>query len=191
MRTARRRRCSAAALARAIDDERKGLPTITVIEEGDTSNKVRRHNSRRAWRSRRARGLALTHGPVVPSVPFRRVQEFWEKLGGVKPIPAAIPDTPQKVEKKLFRLSDSTGKLTLTEVKPVAKSSLKSEDAFILDAGDHVYVWIGLGASKEERSKGITYATEYLYKNNRPKHLPITRVLEGGNNTAFLYALEN
>jgi len=27
-------------LARAIDDERKGLPTITVIEEGDTSNKV-------------------------------------------------------------------------------------------------------------------------------------------------------
>ena len=106
-------------------------------------------------------------------------------------MPAAIPDKPAKPTKKLFRLSDSSGKLTMTEVTPVSSKSLKSEDVFILDIGDQVYVWIGLGASKDERGKSLQYATEYLVQHKRPTTLPITRVLEGGNLTHFLFAIDN
>jgi gelsolin len=112
--------------------------------------------------------------------------KFWEYLGGRKPIAAATPDTPQKMDKKLFRLSDETGKMQMVEVKNVARSSLESKDAFILDNGIEIFVWVGKGASKEEKSKGLAYATDYLFKNNRPKTMPISRILEGSENEAFL-----
>jgi len=111
--------------------------------------------------------------------------KFWEYLGGKKPIAAAIPDTPQKQEKKLFRLSDETGKMQMVEVKNFTIKSLESKDAFILDNGIEIFVWVGKGASKEERSKGLAYATDYLFKNNRPKTMPISRIIEGSENDAF------
>jgi len=117
--------------------------------------------------------------------------KFWELLGGKKPIAPATPDVVEKHEKKLFRLSDATGKLRMDEVKDISLKSLDSNDAFILDAGYEVFIWIGKKASKEEKSKGLGFATDYLFKNNRPKFLPVSRVLEGGENEAFLAAIGN
>jgi len=114
--------------------------------------------------------------------------KFWELLGGRKPIAAAIPDTPNKEEKKLFRLSDETGKMQMVPVKEVSIKSLDSKDAFIFDAGFEVFAWVGKGASKEEKSKALSYATDYLFKNNRPKTLPVSRILEGAENEVFLSA---
>lgn len=79
----------------------------------------------------------------------------------------------------------------MTEVTPVSSKSLKSDDVFLLDIGDHIYVWIGLGASKNERAKCLSYATEYLVTSKRPSSLPITRVLEGGNLSHFSFAIDN
>jgi len=110
---------------------------------------------------------------------------FWEALGGKKPIAAAIPDTPQTFTKRLFHLSDETGKMQMNELKNWNLSSLKSEDAFILDAGFEVFVWVGKKASKDEKSQALGYATDYLFKNNRPKTLPISRILEGSENQYF------
>jgi len=115
-------------------------------------------------------------------------QKFWELLGGKKPIAPATPDVPEKYEKKLFRLSDATGKLRMEQIKDVSLKSLDSNDSFILDAGYEVFVWVGKKASKEEKSKGLAFATDYIFKNDRPKTLPISRVLEGGENEAFIAA---
>jgi len=114
--------------------------------------------------------------------------KFWSYLGGKQPIHPAIPDTLPPFEKKLFRLSDETGKMLMVPVKEVSLKSLESKDAFILDAGYEVFVWVGKGASKEEKAKGLAHATDYLFKNNRPKTLPISRILEGGENDTFLNA---
>jgi len=114
--------------------------------------------------------------------------KFWTYLGGRQEIHPAIPDTLPPFDKKLFRLSDETGKMLMVPVKEVSLKSLESKDAFILDAGYEIFVWVGKGASKEEKSKGLAYATDYLFKNNRPKTLPISRVLEGGENDTFLNA---
>jgi len=117
--------------------------------------------------------------------------KFWEYLGGRKAIAAAIPDTPQKQEKKLFRLSDETGKMLMVEVKNFTYKSLDSKDAFILDNGVEIFVWVGKGASKEERSKGLAYASDYLYKNNKPKNMPLSRIIEGSENDYFIRSFDN
>jgi gelsolin len=134
------------------------------------------------------RGLAEVHVLSEDDTDEYAIK-FWEYFGGKQQIGEAIPDTPAKVEKKLFRLSDETGKMQMVAMKQCSRDQLDSNDAFILDAGYEVFVWIGKGASKEERSKGLAHATDYLFKNNRPRTLPISRVIEGGENDAFNAAL--
>jgi len=113
----------------------------------------------------------------------------WDKVGG-KPasfVPATPDDVPQGT-KKLLRLSDASGKMTLKEEASgkVTRSMLDTNDVFIFDCVAEVYVWIGKGTTKEEKAGGISYAQKYLATAGRPLELPISRVLEGGENESFL-----
>jgi len=147
-----------ATLCRAIDDERKGLPQVIVLEEKDNNG------------------------------------DFWALLGGNGAIKTAAEGGGDEEEnkahpdKKLFRLSDSTGSLTFTEVasgKTVTKAKLDSSDVFVLDTGAEVFAWIGAKSSAGEKKAALQYAQNYLKKYNRPPHLPISRILEGGENEVF------
>jgi len=115
---------------------------------------------------------------------------FWKLLGG-KPssVAAATSDDVKASEKKLLKLSDASGSLTQTEIgttlKTFSKSSLLADDVFILDVGETVYAWIGKGASKAERSNGITYATNYLKTAGRPPSTCVSRVMDGAEPPAF------
>eukprot|EP00128_Syssomonas_multiformis_P010037 Colp12_sorted_trinity150504_noHs@21067 len=152
-------KAKAAQLARAIDDERKGLPKVEVFEETDNSDAAR---------------------------------TFWTEVGGKVDI--LSKEEAEKAEKeaasgekvrRMLRLSDASGKLEFKDEGEIARSKLDSNDVFIVDAGFEVFVWVGKGASKEEKAKGMAYATDYLFKFNRPKQLPISRILEGGENEVF------
>jgi len=121
---------------------------------------------------------------------------FWKTLGG-KPKPgqiAAASSDDVKVDntKALFQLSDATGELKITEVAKgtVKKTSLKSEDVFILDIGHTVYSWIGQKTTKKERANAIKYATDYLKKQGRPAYTPVVRVLEKNEPAAFFKAFD-
>jgi hypothetical protein len=75
-----------AQLCRAIDDERKGLPKVVVYEEGN-----------------------------------KDMAEFWKLLGGQGPIASAEAggsddDADKNTLRKLYRLSDASGKMEFTEV---------------------------------------------------------------------------
>jgi gelsolin len=144
-----------AQLCRALADERKGIPKIYVIEEGD-------HD-----------------------------KEFWSLLGGEGPIKTAeeggsdLEAENMMFEKRLFQLSDASGEMKFTEIatgKNIKKNLLDSNDVFILDTGSEVIAWIGKGSSIQEKKKAIQYAQDYLVKYNRPLYLPISRILEGGEN---------
>ena len=120
--------------------------------------------------------------------------EFWKVLGGVKgPIKSAkeaASDTLVTSSKALFRLSDATGKMEFTKVGgDISRKSLDSKDVFVFDAGMEVYVWLGKGASKEEKRAGLQYAKDYLVKFNRPIYLPISRVNEEGEPETMLSSL--
>jgi gelsolin len=144
-----------AQLSRAIDDERKGLATVHVFEENG-----------------------------------KDLDAFWTALGGKGPVASAESagsdeEAETKSDKKLFQLSDATGKLEFKQVATggaVKKNLLNSNDVFILDTGAEVFAWIGKGASVNEKSKAMHFAQDYLTKFNRPIWLPIARILEGGEN---------
>lgn len=151
-------RTKATQLARALDDERGGKVQIEVFTEGDA-------------------GLT----------------EFWKHLGGEKPVKSAAEGGDDKVTggghftKKLFRLSDASGSLEFTLVAEgdIPRAKLDAADAFVLDAGAEVFVWLGKNSSAGERKGALQYAQDYLVKYNRPVYLPITRILQGGENEVF------
>eukprot|EP01114_Cavostelium_apophysatum_P007459 TRINITY_DN19562_c0_g1_i1.p1 TRINITY_DN19562_c0_g1~~TRINITY_DN19562_c0_g1_i1.p1 ORF type:complete len:369 (-),score=119.52 TRINITY_DN19562_c0_g1_i1:73-1179(-) len=150
-----------AELSRAICNERKGRAKSHVLEEGD------------------------------------KEAAFWDALGGhgaVRSAEEGGDDTEAETTgtKVLFQLSDATGSLTFKEVAKghaVKKSLLDSNDVFILDTGAEVFAWIGKGASVQEKAKALSFAQDYLKKFNRPSYLPISRILEGGENQVFHSAL--
>ena len=112
----------------------------------------------------------------------------WSLVGG-KPtnFNPATPDTEPLGTKKLLRVSDASGQIKVTDVASgkISHKLLDTNDVFILDAVAEVYVWIGKGASKQERAQGIGLAQQYLKIAKRPDWLPISRVLEGGENEVF------
>ncbi|KAL6062905.1 gelsolin-like protein 1 isoform X2 [Balamuthia mandrillaris] len=150
----------AARLSRALDDERGGKPQVIVIEEGSGGSDA---------------------------------DEFWQLLGGKGPIKSAEEGGSDRdhgatsAAKRLLRLSDASGSLEFSEVASgqIPKSALKSEDVFVFDVGQEVFVWVGRGASTAERRNGLGYATSYLEKYNRPVWLPLTLIYEGGENEVF------
>ncbi|WAR26937.1 GELS2-like protein [Mya arenaria] len=90
----------------------------------------------------------------------------------------------------LFKVSDADGSLDMEEVKTgdISADDLSSDDVFIVDTKKEVFVWVGKGASIDERRNGITYAHNYLSKTDYP-FLPITVVGEGQQSSAFREAV--
>lgn len=153
-------RVKAAALMNAIDDERGGKPVKFQIMETDKDEE-------------------------------EEVKEFWKLMGGKGPIAAAddLDDSWEEGHQpELFRVSDASGKIKITpEGKGIIpKSKLDTKDVFILDVGNEIFVWVGLKASVNERKMAMGTAQKYIQDKGLPNWLPISRILEGGENEVFL-----
>ncbi|CAM9522754.1 unnamed protein product [Chrysoparadoxa australica] len=118
--------------------------------------------------------------------------EFWALLGGMGEIASAEaggPDDVEGGEKKLLKLSDESGSLELSEVASgdsVSKDLLDTNDVFLLDdRGLALFVWVGDGASKDERAQAFQHANEYITKTGLSWGTPVSRVTESGTSKAF------
>lgn len=148
----------AGQLCRAIDDERRGKPEVEVFAQGD-----------------------------------KDAGDFWKHFG-CESEPEKIPEDAgddaeweKKSEKRLLQLSDASGSLEFKMVSEthVKRSSLVSDDVFVFDIGSEVFVWVGKGASADEKKQAMHHAQQYLKQYKRPDWLPICRILEGGENEVF------
>lgn len=158
--SAAQERFKAGAVARALDDERKGLSKVIVYEEGAKDAKP-------FWDHLGGEG------------PVKSASEGGDDADVGKAV---------KFEKRLLQLSDATGKMEFKEVakgNAVKRNLMNSNDVFILDDGAEVFAWIGKGASVGEKKQALQFAAEYLKKYGRPVHTPICRILEGGENETF------
>lgn len=79
---------------------------------------------------------------------------------------------------KMMKISDEDGQIVMTEV-PYSKDSFKTEDAFLIDRGDTIFVWVGKMASHNEKRYSVVYAAKYIVKENRNVHIPIISFQEG------------
>lgn len=117
-------------------------------------------------------------------------KEFWDTLGGHPDKIKAKEKEESSVtfEKKLIRVSDSTGKL---EMKVEATGALKkdmldSNDVFLLDTKDTIFAWIGKKTTSNEKKSAFLSASQYLKDNGRPGYLTISIIIEGSEVDYFL-----
>jgi gelsolin len=100
---------------------------------------------------------------------------------------------------KLFSLSDESGTMSFKLVKdgnPIKREDLDSDDIFLLDSGNAIWVWQGSNASKGEKAMWTNVAQSYARRvedsseSDEDVYLtPISKVVEGHESPAFLKAL--
>lgn len=119
-------------------------------------------------------------------------EPFWKLLGGRGPVKSASDGGDDEFHHKLsppslWKISDGTGKLKIDKIAEgkLQRSSLDSKDVFMVDTSSELFLWIGRGSTKNEKSKAMEYAIEYLSKNKRPDWCPITRLVENAETPVF------
>lgn len=91
------------------------------------------------------------------------------------------PDAEREGGPVLLKVSDNDGSLDMENVKEgekISREDLSSDDVYIIDESNGLFVWIGSGASVDERKNALTYAHNYLSGKEYP-YMPITVVAEG------------
>jgi len=116
---------------------------------------------------------------------------FWNALGGK----ADIKDEPSvdrfeaasKGDKILLRLSNASGSIEFKEEakNSISLSLLDTNDVFIVDVQSEIFIWIGKKSNVVEKTNAFKYASDYAKKNGKPQFIPITRVVEGNENSTF------
>lgn len=96
-------------------------------------------------------------------------EEFFTVLGSGSPdqVPAAsVAEEDAEFEKKdergvtLYKISDASGSLKVDTIsqKPLRQDMLDTRDCFILDTGSGLYVWVGKGATQQEKTQSMAKA---------------------------------
>ena len=106
---------------------------------------------------------------------------FWAALGGEGPIKSAaqaravLPVPAAKGEGVLYKLTDTTGNMTMDEIGrgDLKADQLTEDDVFIVDTGPVVIVFVGSAASDRERTGAMHSATKFLQMRSKPFTTPI------------------
>ena len=83
-------------------------------------------------------------------------------------------ENKENLIRKMFKLSDESGKLSLND----GKENLNSGDVFLIDKDDTIFLYIGKGVSKNEKRFSRYYAKNYIIKQRNNAKLPIVVVNE-------------
>ncbi|XP_006867873.1 PREDICTED: villin-1 isoform X2 [Chrysochloris asiatica] len=113
-------------------------------------------------------------------------------LGQRKELKAAVPDTvvepALKASLKLYHVSDSEGKLVVTEVatRPLTQDLLNHEDCYILDQGGlKIYVWKGKNANAQEKQGSMSQALNFIKAKQYPPSTQVEVQNDGAESAVF------
>jgi hypothetical protein len=118
--------------------------------------------------------------------------DFWTALGGYLDVtnPGESDSVTDAQVSKLFRVSDASGAVSFTQVEyqsgQLNKTLLNSSDAFLLDNLSELFLWVGKGASADEKKSGMSYAMKYLTDNGYPNNTNISKMNEGTESPRFI-----
>jgi gelsolin len=97
--------------------------------------------------------------------------------------------------RKLFSLSDESGTMSFKLVKggeSIKRQDLDSNDIFLIDCGNAIWIWQGANASKGERAMWTSVAQSYARRSKESSEsdeevylTPISKVAEGHESPAF------
>lgn len=89
---------------------------------------------------------------------------------------------------KLYKCAEEAGTYRIFEIKTgkLLQSDLNSNDSYIVDKyGASIWIWVGKNASRKERIEAIRNAHGFIKKKKYPSHIPVSRVVEGGEPIEF------
>lgn len=92
----------------------------------------------------------------------------------------------QGFEPRLFHvtLTKKRHRIRFEEVMDFEQEDLNEDDVMILDTGKEIFVWIGNGASDEEKEKIDSIQAKFIKKYNR-EDVPITTLNQGEESSVF------
>ncbi|XP_062822493.1 advillin [Anolis carolinensis] len=115
--------------------------------------------------------------------------ELGEKPCDIKSaVPDEVVDQQQKMQISLYRVSDSGGKMEVTEEaqRPLIQDMLSHDDCYILDHGGmKIYVWKGKGATKVEKQTAMSKALEFMKMQGYPCTTNLETVHDGAESAMF------
>ncbi|RCI11010.1 hypothetical protein L249_5250 [Ophiocordyceps polyrhachis-furcata BCC 54312] len=102
-------------------------------------------------------------------------------------VPSAAAAAAAAAPRRLFRLSDASGRLELSLVREggqISAADLDGNDVFLLDdAGRGLWVWEGRGASRAEKARWLGAARAYVQRRQadcaEALAMPVAKVVEG------------
>ena len=119
---------------------------------------------------------------------------FWEALGGKTEYPACAEGRPPAEAPRLFQLCDAAAGgrgVRVEEIFSFTQDDLCDDDVMLLDAGNAVFLWIGRGATANEKEEADELAARYVASaaaaDGRDADTPVIKVQAGcepGNFTA-------
>jgi gelsolin len=114
---------------------------------------------------------------------------FWELLGGEGDICPAIAHAPTDVKEptRMYVLSDADSVVRISEIMPASKDAFTDDDAFIIDVGCTIYVYIGKAASKRESQQAMSYAMKHITETGKPITTKVVRVMQGQGSDGGLF----
>ncbi|KAK2189392.1 hypothetical protein NP493_107g00016 [Ridgeia piscesae] len=86
--------------------------------------------------------------------------DFWEAVGGQKPYSStpALQTAREDRPPRLFQCSNASGAFTVNEIAEFSQEDIVTDDVFILDAYDNIFLWIGEDARPEEKTMAMDAA---------------------------------
>ncbi|XP_007957751.1 villin-1 [Orycteropus afer afer] len=113
-------------------------------------------------------------------------------LGQRRELKAAVPDTvvepALKASLKLYHVSDSEGKLVVSEVatRPLTQDLLRHEDCYILDQGGlKIFVWKGKNANVQEKKEAMNQALNFIKAKKYPDNTQVEVQNDGAESAVF------
>jgi len=111
------------------------------------------------------------------------LEPFWKFFGGkqaiaedgyFEPISRAVPAD-------LYEIESHSGKSHFSKLCSgiVSRSQLKSNQVYLIDIGEEVFIWVGTGAPVEGRKYALQHALDFVNSHDLPAYTSLTRVPEG------------
>lgn len=123
-------------------------------------------------------------------------QHFFEVLGSGSP--DEVPDETAGGDDEaferghestttLYTVSDASGSLKVEPIaqKPLKQEMLNTNDCFILDTGNEIFVWVGKGSTDQEKKQAITRAQGFIQSKNYASWTKVSRIVEGAETAPF------
>ncbi|XP_040208198.1 adseverin-like [Rana temporaria] len=99
-----------------------------------------------------------------------------------------VADASNRKKAKLHMVSDASGSMKITvasEESPFSMSMLLTEECFILDAGDKIFIWKGKQSNNEEKKTALKTAESFIKQMNYSPNTQIIVLPEGGETPMF------